>query len=91
MSEQKIPRWAAEKTIDKIAEMATNEYVQKLESHIAQLEVERDTLREAADLKRNTIIHNEKGFIGTWVAVPREDFEKLVAALSEQETDGNSK
>jgi hypothetical protein len=40
-------------------------------------------LVEAAELKRNVIIHDEYGFDGKWVAIPNEDFDKLKAALAE--------
>ena len=40
-----------------------------------------ERLREAAQLKRNTIIHDSPDFDGEWVAVPREDFDALRVAL----------
>ena len=38
-------------------------------------------LREAAQLKRNTRLTDTAGLIGEWVAVPKEDFDKLRVAL----------
>jgi hypothetical protein len=37
---------------------------------------------EAAALHRNTIMHDAPDFVGDWVAVPREDFDRHVAALA---------
>ena len=39
-------------------------------------------LVEAARLKRCSVISDEKGFAGQWVAVPDEDFSALRAALA---------
>lgn len=39
-------------------------------------------LAAAATFKRNTIIHNDPRFKGEWVAVPREDFDRLRALLA---------
>lgn len=36
---------------------------------------------EAAQLKRNALIQDEHGFEGAWVAIPREDFDKLRDAV----------
>jgi len=41
-----------------------------------------DELVEAARLKRNTLIDDDRGFKGRWVAVPEEDFDRLHAALA---------
>jgi hypothetical protein len=40
-------------------------------------------IRKAADLKRNVLIWPGRApeFAGEWVAIPKEDFEKLRAAL----------
>ena len=50
---------------------------------IIELTCQRDVLVEAASLKRNVIIHDEHGFEGEWVAVPREDFDLLRAAIAD--------
>lgn len=52
----------------------------------------------AAGLNRNTLIHDGdrlesgKGFSGEWVAIPREDYDRLRRALDnldEEDTDGD--
>ena len=42
-------------------------------------------LLEAARLGRNVIIHNNPQFEGEWVAVPREDFDRLRAIVDKAE------
>lgn len=37
---------------------------------------------EAARLRRNTVIRDREKFVGEWVAVPLEDFNRLVDALA---------
>ena len=39
-------------------------------------------LVEAANFKRNAIIRDSSEFIGNWVAIPEDDFDKLVAAIA---------
>lgn len=36
-----------------------------------------DALKGTRVLKRNSLIVDEKGFVGEWVAIPREDFDRL--------------
>jgi len=42
-------------------------------------------LLEAARLKRNAIIHDNPDFGGAWIAIPREDFDALRAAIARAE------
>ena len=39
-------------------------------------------LVDAADLRRNVIIHDNSDFVdGEWIAIPKEDFDALRSAL----------
>ena len=42
---------------------------------------EYEALRDAASLKRNTIIYDDPKFIGEWIAIPLSDFDALSDAL----------
>jgi hypothetical protein len=58
---------------------------------LATLDAERArhaALVKAAQLRRNVLIHDEIGFDGEWIAVPREDFLALRAALIEEARNG---
>lgn len=47
------------------------------------LNVTNNKVKEKPRLKRNVIIENEKGFQGSWIAIPREDFDSLKEFLND--------
>jgi hypothetical protein len=55
----------------------TRTYYTNIHVSFCPLHAAAPELLEAAQLKRNTLIQEASGFEGEWVAVPREDFEKL--------------
>lgn len=56
--------------------------VSRLSTQVQQAEEQLRLTREAAALKRATILRDTGGLIGEWVAVPKEDFDALRVALS---------
>jgi len=46
-------------------------------------------VEEKAHLKRNVVIGNDDRFDGVWVAVPKEDFDALSAALNGENSKAN--
>lgn len=53
----------------------------ELEARLEAAKARVRKLEEAAALRRNALICEREGLVGDWVAVPREDFDRLREVL----------
>lgn len=66
----------------RIACKVADELVERHAANLARLTAENAKLREVAKFPRNAFVQNGATWVGEWIAVPREDFDALRAAVA---------